>query len=178
VWPISSAFLKDWVENKQSARVTAGVAVFLIGVGGYAFLRHSVEGAVQRAELKWEEERRAAEAQVKRKADEAEQQRLAAIKAEQERVPWASRAAAEAEVKRKAEQQFTIRRGIEGLWVSGSGSTNERLASVSFEECEKTCAQRPMTCDVFTYYKITRACFLYSRAELKPNANFDSGVRN
>ena len=72
-WPISPAFLKDWLENKQSARVTAGVAVLavllLIGVGGYAFLRHSVEGAVQRAELKWEEEHKTVEG---RKQTEAE----------------------------------------------------------------------------------------------------------
>jgi tetratricopeptide (TPR) repeat protein len=45
--------------------------------------------------------RAAREAEEKRKADEAEQQRLAAIKAEQERQ---ARAAAEAEDKRKAEQ--------------------------------------------------------------------------
>ena len=60
---------------------------------------------MQQAELKWElnkweEERKAAEAEAKRKADEAEQQRLAAAKAEQER----QARAAEAEAKRKADE--------------------------------------------------------------------------
>ena len=65
--------------------------------GGYAFFRHTVERGTQQAELKWEEERKAAEAEAKRKAEEAEQQRLAA-KAEQERQ---ARAAAEAEAEQR-----------------------------------------------------------------------------
>src|SRR6516165_151782 len=95
-------------------RALAGVAVIavllLIGAGSYVFLGHLVERGVQQAELKLEEERKAAEAdanrkvmdaaakaeqdrqakaaqdaEAKRKADEAEQQRQAAIKAEQDR---------------------------------------------------------------------------------------------
>ena len=67
------------------ARVAIGAAavavLLLIGWGGYAFFRHTVERGVQQAELKWEEERKAADAEAKRKA---EQQRLAAtVKAEQ-----------------------------------------------------------------------------------------------
>src|SRR5262249_41666871 len=69
------------------------VTVLLIGVGSYAFVRHT---RVQQAELKSEKDRRAAEAEANRKVEE--QQRLAA---EQERQ---ARAAAEAEAKRKSEE--------------------------------------------------------------------------
>ena len=106
-WPISSAFVKDW-QNKHSARVVAGVAVLaallLIG-GGYAFLRHTVEKGMQQAELKWEEQRKAVETEANSKVAEAEQQRLAALKAlklEQER---RAEAEAEAEAKRKADAE-------------------------------------------------------------------------
>src|SRR6478672_3884592 len=84
------------------ARVAIGAAavavLLLVGWGGYAFFRQTLERGVQQAELKWEEERKAADAEAKRKADEAEQQRLAAAKAEQER-----QASTEAEAKRKNE---------------------------------------------------------------------------
>jgi uncharacterized protein HemX len=69
--------------------VAVVVAVLLIiGVGSYAFVRHM---RVQQAELKSEQDRRAAEAEANRKLEEAGKQRLAA---EQERQ---ARAAAEAE---------------------------------------------------------------------------------
>jgi hypothetical protein len=56
------------------------VAVLLIiGMGSYAFVRHT---PVPRAEVKQEEDRRAAEAEANRKVEEAEKQRLAT---EQER---------------------------------------------------------------------------------------------
>src|SRR6267142_2470964 len=66
----------------------------------------TAEQTVQRreAELKSELERQArvvAEAEAKRKSEEAEQQRVAAVKAEQERQ---AKAAAEAEAKRKREE--------------------------------------------------------------------------
>src|SRR6516165_3406032 len=108
------------------AGAAAIAALLLIGVGGYVFFGHIVEQGVQRAELKFEEERKAAEAEAnrkvmeaanqaeqqrqakaaqdaeaKRKADEAEQQRLAAVKAEQERQ---AKAAQDAEAKRKADE--------------------------------------------------------------------------
>jgi hypothetical protein len=201
-WPISSAFVKDW-QNKHSARVVAGVAVLaallLIG-GGYAFLRHTVEKGMQQAELKWEEQRKAVETEANSKVAEAEQQRLAALEAlklEQER---RAKAEAEAEAKRKADAEqrrlavvkaeqereaktlpapnslFAIQRDVE---ASATGGTrNESVYSRSIGECEQTCAQRP-TCNVFTYAKSigAGACYLYTRAELKPNAGFDSGIR-
>ena len=71
-------------------------------MGSYAFRQHTAAVGTQQAELKREEERRAAETEANRKVAEAEQQRLAALKAvEQERQ---TRAAAEAEVKRIREQ--------------------------------------------------------------------------
>jgi hypothetical protein len=104
------------------AGAAAIAALLLIGVGGYVFFGHIVELGVQRAELKLEEERKAAEAEAnrkvmenqaeqerqakaaqeaeaKRKADEAEQQRLAVVKAEQERQ---AKAAQEAEAMARA----------------------------------------------------------------------------
>ena len=72
---------------------------------------------------------------------------------------------------------FTIQRDVE---ASPTGGTrNKSLYSRSIGECEQTCAQRP-TCNVFTYAKSigAGACYLYTRAELKPNAGFDSGIRN
>jgi len=108
------------------AGAAAIAALLLIGVGGYVFVGHVVEQGVQRAELKLEEGRKAAEAEAnrkvmeaanqaeqerqpraaqqaeeKRKADEAEQQRLAAVKAEQDRQ---AKAAQQAEEKRKADE--------------------------------------------------------------------------
>src|SRR5262249_11009820 len=49
------------------------VAVLLIGVGSYAFVRHM---RVQQAELKSEEDRRAAEAEANRKLQEAATRKL------------------------------------------------------------------------------------------------------
>src|SRR5262249_15638100 len=71
-----------------SAACLAVAVLLLIGVGGYAWVRHI---RVTKTELKREEDRRAAEAEAKRKLEEAGQQRLAT---EQERQ---ARAAAEAE---------------------------------------------------------------------------------
>jgi hypothetical protein len=69
---------------------------------------------------------------------------------------------------------FTIRRGIEASYVSG---LNEAFDRTSFEECQQKCAQQ-QTCNVFTYTPAGTACYLYSRAELKRNTNYDSGIRN
>ena len=79
------------------------VTVLLIGVGSYAFVRHM---RVQQAELKSEEDRRAAEAEANRKLQEAANRKLQEagkqqLAAEQERQ---ARAAAEAEAKRKSEE--------------------------------------------------------------------------
>jgi tetratricopeptide (TPR) repeat protein len=82
----------DSAERRWGVRgaigVTALAVLLLIGWGGYAWFRHTVERGVQQAELKWEQEQKAAEAEAKRKADENE----------------AKRRAAEAEAKRKADE--------------------------------------------------------------------------
>jgi hypothetical protein len=70
-------------------------ALLLVGIGGYVFVGHIVEQGVQRAELKLEEERKAAVAEANRKVMEAANQ------AEQERQ---AKAAQEAEQKRKADE--------------------------------------------------------------------------
>jgi uncharacterized protein HemX len=87
---------REFIALMGGAATWLAVAVLLlIGVGGYALVRHI---RVTQTELKWEEDRRAAEAEAKRKLEEAGQQRLAT---EQERQ---ARAAAEAEAKRKSEE--------------------------------------------------------------------------
>jgi hypothetical protein len=120
-WPISSAFVKDW-QNKHSARVVAGAAVLaallLIG-GGYAFLRHTVEKGTQQAELKWEEQRKAVETETNSKVADADQQRLAAeaeaklkADAEQRRL---------ADLKAEQERQARAQVGFESagfVWLS------------------------------------------------------------
>lgn len=62
------------------AALAAALALLLFGAGGYSFLPYFVERGVHQAELRWEEA--AAEAEAKRKAEEVEQQRLAAAKVE------------------------------------------------------------------------------------------------
>ena len=83
--------------------------------------RKSEEAEQQRlAALKAEEQRKAAaEAEAKRKSEEAEQQRLAALKAEEQR-----KAAAEAEAKRKSEE-----------------AEQQRLAALKAEEQRKAAAE-------------------------------------
>ena len=75
--------------------VAAATLLLLVGWGGYAFIQKREGVELQRIiALK-------AEAEAKRKADEGERQRLAALRAEQERQ---ARAAAEADAKRKADE--------------------------------------------------------------------------
>jgi hypothetical protein len=188
-------------------------------------------------EQKERQARPAAEAEMKRMKEQAEQQRLAALRADEER----TKAAAAAEAKRKAEEAeqqrfanldsrslcgqalngpksgwdqnpyyathvteasrrgltvdscrrlveaagalpvttasnslFTIRRGVE---ATGLG-IKEVFSSLSIEDCEQKCAQQS-TCNVYTYSSRigSGACFLYTRADFKPNANFDSGIK-
>jgi hypothetical protein len=67
--------------------------------------------------------------------------------------------------------------------VEASGDLADVFYSLSFEQCQQKCTQQP-TCNAFDYNKRTGigvgigACHLYTRASLKPNANFNSGVRN
>jgi len=88
---------RPW-RGKAVVGTAAAAVLLLIGVSGYTFFRHLVEQRVQRAELRWEEERRTAEAEANRKVQQAEEQRLAAVKADEERQ------AAEADAKRKADE--------------------------------------------------------------------------
>jgi hypothetical protein len=68
---------------------------------------------------------------------------------------------------------FTIKRGVE----ASSAQAGETFYSQSIEDCEQKCAQQPI-CNVYTYKKSHFRCYLYPRADLGPNADFDSGVRN
>jgi hypothetical protein len=123
-----SAGLRAW---RRTAMAAAGAAVLLlVGWGGYAVLQNiqTIEHALQQreAELKAEQERQAkaaAEADAKRKAEEAEQQRLAAVKADEERK---AKAAAEAEAQRRAAE-----------------AERQRLAAVKADEERKAKAAAP-----------------------------------
>src|SRR5262249_59866205 len=88
---------RPW-RGKAVVGTAAAAVLLLIGVSGYTFFRHLVEQRVQRAELRWEEERRAAEAEANRNVQQAEEQRVAAVKADEERQ------ATEADAKRKADE--------------------------------------------------------------------------
>jgi tetratricopeptide (TPR) repeat protein len=92
--------------------VAAMAVLFLVAWGGYTFVHptriyleesfRAVQQLVEEARAERERQARvAAEAEEKRKAEQAEQQRLAAAKAEQERQ---ARAALEAEANRKADE--------------------------------------------------------------------------
>jgi formylglycine-generating enzyme required for sulfatase activity len=98
-WPVRAA-----------VGATALVALLLIGWSGYAYIAHMLTAAEQTAQLREQELRKefanvAAEAEAKRKAEEAERDRLA--RAEQERRDKAAaeaKATADAEAKRKADE--------------------------------------------------------------------------
>jgi hypothetical protein len=88
--------------RRRTVMAAAAVAVLLmVGWVGYAYVRHAGEGRAQQAELKQEEERRALVAEANRKVEDVEQQRLAAVKADQDRQ---ARVASEAEAKRKTDE--------------------------------------------------------------------------
>jgi tetratricopeptide (TPR) repeat protein len=110
----------DLPEHRRRVRLAISVAVvavlLLIGWGGYAWFRHTVERGVQQAEIKWQQEQKAAEAEAKRKADEAEQERQA-------------RAAAEAEATRKVEAE---RQRKEGEAAAKAGDHDRAI--VNFNE--------------------------------------------
>jgi hypothetical protein len=99
-----SAAPHPW-RKKSLAGAALAAVLLLIGVGGYAFIQRTVEKSVQRSTADKAEQKPQArvveESEAKRKADEAERQRLATLKADQERQ---ARAAAEAEAKRKADE--------------------------------------------------------------------------
>src|SRR5262249_35951235 len=141
----------------------------------------------------------AADAEAKRKAAEAEQQRLAALNAEIQRQ---AKAAAEAEATRKAaevEQQrlaaakaeeerkakaeseaamptkgpFEIRRNMK---AADSSVMISSWIVDSVDKCELRCKQLE-TCTTFTFERKTGFCFAYSRADLVADGDFDSGIR-
>jgi hypothetical protein len=69
---------------------------------------------------------------------------------------------------------YTIRSNTEatGDQVAPVG----RTPATSIGECERKCTESS-TCKIFTYSKNLGVCYLYSRADFKPNERFDSGIR-
>src|SRR5262245_20621962 len=109
----------DSAERRWGVRAAIGVTalavLLLIGWGGYAWFRHTVERGIQQAELKREQEQKAAEAKAQRLADAAEQERQA-------------RAAADAEAKRKTEAE---RQRKEGVAADNAGDHDKALANLN-----------------------------------------------
>ena len=91
---------KAFGHARWRARTLAGAALaamlILIGASTYIVIQH-----IQQADLKWQEERRAAETQTIRKAEEVGRQ---------------ARAAAEAEISRKVEEAEKQRLAAEQEW--------------------------------------------------------------
>ena len=120
----------------------------------------------------------AADADAKRRTAEAEQQRL------KEELQRQAKAATDADAKRTAAEPasqsspaavkglFEIRRNMEAARFPSDHSSPVK----SIDECEQKCTQSA-SCNAFAFDKRIRSCYLYSRADLVPNANFNSGIR-
>jgi hypothetical protein len=103
----------------------------------------------------------ATDADAKRRAAEAEQQRLAAV-------PSQSTPAA-------TNTLFEIRRDTEAFSSSAAPTDFSGFVS-SLDACEEKCRQSAKR-NTFAFRKSSKACFLYSRADFRPDKSFDSGVR-
>jgi hypothetical protein len=124
----------------------------------------------------------AADAEAKRKAAETEQQRLAAMKEEEQRQAKAAEVeaklrATEAEKQRLASLTatglFTIRENTEAIGPSGDISRYTPTISVCQQNCEKL-----RDCKAFSYNKSTGICLRYTQVpSVAPNAKFDTGIR-
>jgi hypothetical protein len=95
-----------------------------------------------------------------------------------------AKAEAEAAAKRKAEEEqrlaalsstglFTIRSNTEAITSDVDGSVE---LAPSLGQCETRCASSA-ACKIFTHNKSDGICYMYSRADFKPNEKFDSGIR-
>jgi hypothetical protein len=134
-------------------------------------------------QLRKEAERQAnlaADGDSKRKEAEADQQRLAAaLKAEQEKqvAPTTTDKSAALSQSASAPSKglFEIRRGMQAR--STSNDWGDFLAvTTSAEECQQRCTPSAK-CNAFTFNKADKTCYSFSNAQLVPNTNFDSGVR-
>ena len=67
---------------------------------------------------------------------------------------------------------FTIRNGMEAY-----GNEFTSFLAASFEQCQQNCSQRSI-CNIFTWSRSNRVCYLFERAELRKSGFFDSGLRN
>ena len=112
---------------------------------------HRLDEVVQR------QTKAAADAEAKLKV---EQQRLAAVKAEEER-----KAPSLAGL-------FTMRTNTEAI---GFPPVDGKPVS-SIGECEQSCTQSA-TCKIFTFRKSTAMCYTYSDANFVPSDYFDTGIR-
>jgi PAN domain len=72
------------------------------------------------------------------------------------------------ETTRGLKQQITW--GPTAIWLALTRTVS------SSGECAQNC-KRLATCNAFAYNKRSGSCYLYSRADTKPNANYVSGIR-
>ena len=118
----------------------------------------AAEAEVQRLnEVVQRQTKAAADADAKLKA---EQQRLATVKAEEERKPPSLAGL------------FTRRANTEAI---GFPPVDGKPVS-SIGECEQSCTQSA-TCKIFTFRKSTAMCYTYSDANFVPSDYFDTGIR-
>ena len=72
---------------------------------------------------------------------------------------------------------FTLRRDIEATPPPNNQRDYSSVFATSVDLCEQSCT-KATTCNVFTYNKKSGACIMYRIADLVPNEDFDSGIRN
>jgi TIR domain/PAN domain len=125
--------------------------------------------------LKGEVERQtkaAADVETKLKAAETALQWY--VKAEEERKTTAA-ASANQPAPTSTTGLFTIKANTEA--IGRPGSRADYLNSVnSTAACEERCKEAAF-CNAFAYSKRNNVCFRYSTADLKPNQDFESGIR-
>jgi TIR domain/PAN domain len=171
--------------NRLFRMAIVAALALVVGAGwlGYEYL--VVKPNLEHAKGEQERQAAATAEQERQAAVKAERERQATAKAERERQ---AKVAAEAEAKQQlatarpggpqeiVPKLFTLQNNSEAF-SRGNASDDQSLFTRSVGECEQTCAQKN-TCNIYTYNKQGGTCYLYTYAELKPNAFFDTGIRN
>jgi hypothetical protein len=134
-----------------------------------------VETKLKAAEAEQQRQTKAAaDADGKRRAAEAEQQRL------KEEVQRQAKTAADAEARRTA----VPRTDTQGMFEIRPNTRADASAMIissrvykSVDQCELACKESK-TCTIFSFWRETGHCSIYSRAGLVPDGDYDSGIRS
>src|SRR5262249_31559524 len=179
-----------WTAKKAQAlqrwrEAAAAVVVALLLVGGIWLYRTTTPAGVTSAVVqpdppRADKAKAAADAEAQRKAEEAEQQRLAAVRAEEERK---AKAAAEAEARAKAEQtekeRLAAAKAAEERRKQAEAQARARprfsiteatavhgeeyriIRQVNSEQCSNQCAE-DNRCKMFAHWK-SQICYLFNQ---------------